>query len=146
MVTRLYDPWNMMNQLRRDIERAFSAIDEGSPSRDVTTAAWSPAVDIKEQGDAYLLIADIPGVEPKDIEINMEEGVLTIRGERKTDAMENRDTYTRVERVSGSFYRRFTLPDTADAENISAKSGNGVLKIRIPKQERVQPHRITVQS
>ncbi len=136
----------MMNQLRRDIERAFADIDEGGPSRDVTTAAWSPAVNIKEEGEAYLLIADIPGVEPKDIEINMEDRVLTIRGERKTEARENRDTYSRVERVSGNFYRRFTLPDTADAEKISAKSGNGVLEVHIPKQERVQPRRIRVQT
>lgn len=63
----------------------------------------------------------------------MEEGVFTIRGDRKTDALENRDTCLRVERVSGSFYRRFTLPDTTVGENISAKSGNGVLEIHIPK-------------
>ena len=71
--------------------------------------------------------------------------MLTIRGKRKTDALENRDTRSRVERVSSNLYRRFTLPDTADAENNSAKSGNGVLEIHIPKSERVQPRRIKVQ-
>ena len=146
MVTRVYDPWNVMNQLRRDIERAFADFDETAPSRDVTAAAWSPAVDIKEEGNAYVLLADIFGVEPQEIEINMEEGVLTIKGDRKTDAVDNRDLYSRVERVTGSFYRRFTLPDTADAENITAKSRNGVLEVHIPKQEKAQPRRITIQS
>jgi HSP20 family protein len=92
-----------------------------------------------------VLHADVPGVDPTDIELQMENGVLTLRGERKSEVKEEKDNYHRVERVTGSFYRRFTLPDTADAENISAKSVNGVLEVRIPKQARVQPRRIEVQ-
>lgn len=141
----LNDPLNLMNQWRRDIERAFGPTDEDENYSHVTTAAWSPAVDIKEEHDAFALSADISGVDPKDIEVNMENGILTIKGERSTEAANDRDKYSRVERVSGSFYRRFSLPDTADAERISAKCSNGVLDVLIPKQERVKPRRITVQ-
>jgi HSP20 family protein len=148
MLTRIQrDPWSLMNQWRRDIERVFSGLEETLPSSDeVAAAAWVPAVDIKEEDGAYVLHADLPGVDPKDIELNMENGVLTLRGQRKSETTEEKDHYRRIERVSGTFYRRFTLPDTADAEHISAKSANGVLEVRIPKQEKVLPRRIEVQS
>jgi HSP20 family protein len=147
MLTRTQrDPWNLMSQWRRDIDRVFRGLEEGTPANgEVTAASWAPAVDIKEEDGAYVLHADVPGVDPTDIELQMENGVLTLRGERKSEVKEEKDNYHRVERVTGSFYRRFTLPDTADAENISAKSVNGVLEVRIPKQARVQPRRIEVQ-
>jgi HSP20 family protein len=147
MLTRTQrDPWNLMSQWRRDIDRVFSGLEEGTPANgEVTAASWAPAVDIKEEDGAYVLHADVPGVDPTDIELQMENGVLTLRGERKSEVKEEKDNYHRIERVTGSFYRRFTLPDTADAENISAKSVNGVLEVRIPKQARVQPRRIEVQ-
>jgi HSP20 family protein len=118
------DPLSLMNQWRRDIERAFNSFEDG----------------------AYVVHADIPGVDPKNIELNMENGVLTLRGERKSEVKEEKDNYHRIERITGSFYRRFTLPDTADSDNISAKYTNGVLEVRIPKQEKVLPRRIEVQS
>jgi HSP20 family protein len=141
------DPINLINQWRRDVERVFNGLEEGLPSRgEVTAAAWAPAVDIKEEDGAYVLHADLPGVEPKDIELHMENAVLTLRGQRKSETKEEKDNYHLIERITGSFYRRFTLPDTADAENITAKSTNGVLEVRIPKQEKVLPRRIEVQS
>ncbi|MBA2491157.1 MAG: Hsp20/alpha crystallin family protein [Gammaproteobacteria bacterium] len=141
------DPWNLVNQWRRDIDRVFGGLDDRvSPAGEVTAAAWAPAVDIKEEDGAYVLHADVPGVDPKDIELDMENGVLTLRGERKAETTEDKDNYRRVERVTGRFYRRFLLPDTADAENISAKSLNGVLEVRIPKQAKVLPRRITVSN
>jgi HSP20 family protein len=148
MLTRIQrDPWGLMNQWRHDIERAFGGLEEGLPaSGEVTAASWAPAVDIKEEDGAYVLHADLPGVNPQDIQLDMEHGVLTLRGERKSENTEEKDNYRRVERVTGSFYRRFTLPDTADAENISARTVNGVLEVRIPKQEKVMPRRIEVQS
>ena len=142
---QFHNPLSLVNQWRRDFERAFGPTDDNEHYSCVTTAAWSPAVDIKEGEDAYVLSADMPGVDPKDIEVNMEKGILTIKGERSTEAAQERARYSRVERVSGSFYRRFSLPDTADAEKISAKSSNGVLEVLIPKQEKVKPRRITVQ-
>jgi HSP20 family protein len=93
-----------------------------------------------------VLLADIPGVDPKDIEITMEKGILCIKGERRTESREELEGFKRIERARGTFYRRFSLPDSADAERISARGRDGVLEVVIPKQEKVQPRRITVEG
>ena len=90
--------------------------------------------------------ADLPGVKPEDIEVNMENGVLTVSGERQREERSDYDGVARVERVSGRFVRRFTLPETADADAIKATSRDGILEISIPKQAVVQPRRITVEA
>lgn len=139
-----YQPFGLLNQLYREMDHAF-----GLPERadeEAATSDWLPAVDIKEEENAFVIHADVPGVDPKDIEVHMEDGVLSIRGERKFDKEEEKEGYKRVERVRGSFFRRFSLPDTADAENISARVDKGVLELRIPKQERMRPRRITVEG
>ncbi|MDH5396358.1 MAG: Hsp20/alpha crystallin family protein, partial [Gammaproteobacteria bacterium] len=92
----------------------------------------------------FILHADIPGVEPEKIDVHMEDGMLTIKGERESESKEEGKNFKRVERHRGTFYRRFSLPDTANAEKISAKSKNGVLEITIPKQEKAQPRKIEV--
>ena len=140
-ITR-YEPWGLLNQLQRELERAHEGNGEGS----IATAEWAPAVDIKEETDKFVLQADIPGVKPEDIDVSMEDGVLTIKGEKKTEAKVEKENYKRVERTYGSFYRRFSLPDTANPDAISAKSKNGVLEITIPKREAVQPKKINVTS
>ena len=143
-----YEPWSFLNQLHGDLDRIFERrplLDNDNGSS-LATSDWTPAVDIKEENDRYIIHADVPGVDPKDIEVNMEDGVLTIRGERNTENREEREGYKRVERVRGSFYRRFSLPDTANAEAISAKSKHGVLEVVIPKQEKVLPKRIEVEE
>ncbi len=147
MNMRRYEPWSLLNQLNNEM----NALMEGrgpslGDSSTLATSDWVPAVDIREEPDRYLIHADVPGVSPDDIEIHMEGGVLTLKGERKREDTEEREGYKRVERVYGSFYRRFSLPDTADAERITANSRNGVLEIVIPKQEKMQPRRIEVQS
>lgn len=140
-----YEPWGLMNRLHNELNQLFdSRLGDGESA--VAATDWVPAVDIKEEKDRFVLRADIPGVDPKDIEITMEDGVLTIRGERKEEIKDEKDGYRRVERVRGSFFRRFVLPDTADAEGISARGNNGVLEIVIPKQAKVQPRRITVKA
>jgi HSP20 family protein len=103
-------------------------------------------VDIKEAPDKFVLQADLPGVKPEEIDISMEDGVLTVKGEKKTEAITDQEGYKRVERTYGSFYRRFSLPDTANPDGISAKSNHGVLEIVIPKREAVQPKKINVTS
>lgn len=143
MTLMRYEPWSLLNQLSRELERLH---DTGGREEPAITADWSPAVDIREEPEGYLLHADLPGVEPKDIEVHMENGVLTIRGERRHESREEREHYKRVERVHGTFFRRFALPDTADSDNISARCQNGVLEVRIPKQARVQPRRIAVEG
>ena len=144
-----YEPWSLLNQLSKEIDQLFDprrmalATEQES---DVATADWVPAVDIKEEPDKFVIHADVPGVDPKDIEVSMENGVLTIKGQREEEKKEEKEGYKRIERVRGAFYRRFSLPDTADAEKIKAKVKNGVLEIVIPKQEEVQPRRITVEA
>ena len=109
-----YEPWGLLDQMRREMERAVdSRAEEGSS---VATSDWVPAVDIKEEDDAFMIVADIPGVDPKDIEVHMDNGVLTIKGEKETESKDEREGYKRVERSYGSFYRRFSLPDSADPE------------------------------
>lgn len=139
-----YEPWSMLNQLRKEMDRAFEQ--SGGEAGSVVTSDWTPAVDVKESDTAFTLIADIPGVDPKDIEVHMEKGMLTIKGERESEKKDEKEGYKRVERSYGSFYRRFTMPDTANADKISAKSRNGVLEITIPKHEKVQPRKIAVQE
>jgi len=144
MTLMKYEPWNLLDQMRRDMDRALDTrTAEGSS---VATSDWVPAVDIKEEKDSFVIVADIPGVDPNDIEVHMENGMLTIKGEKESEKKEEREGYKRVERSFGSFYRRFSLPDTADAEKITAKSNNGVLEVRIAKQEQVQPRKISVNS
>ncbi len=142
-----YEPWSALTRLHNEINRlfdsrVFGAMGEDTPA--VATSDWTPLVDIKEEKDRFVIFADVPGVDPKDIEVTMEDGVLTLKGERAFESAEERNGYRRVERARGTFYRRFSMPDTADADRISATGKNGVLAIVIPKHERVQPRKIQV--
>ena len=137
-----YEPWSLLNQFNRELDSLFA---RPNTENSVATSDWTPAVDIKETENEFKILADIPGVDPKDIDVHMEDGVLTIRGEREAKKEEEKEGYKRVERSYGSFYRRFNMPDTADADKISAKSVHGVLEVTIPKQEKVQPRKISVQ-
>ncbi len=128
-----YEPWQHMHHLRKELDRLFEPYATNADQSSVATCDWIPAVDIKEEKDRYVLRADIPGVDPKEIEIIAENGILTIRGNRPSETREHRAGYSRVERPSGSFYRRFSLPDTADLAQITARSTQGVLEIGIPK-------------
>ncbi|MBZ0070898.1 MAG: Hsp20/alpha crystallin family protein [Thiohalobacteraceae bacterium] len=142
-----YEPWGLLNQLHSEIDQMFSPQHRRAGAEDGSVAAsdWAPAVDIKEEPERFVIHADIPGVDPKDIEVRMENGILTIQGERLSEQKEEREGYKRIERVRGSFFRRFSLPDSANAEAISAKCQQGVLEVVIPKQEKVQPRRIQVE-
>jgi HSP20 family protein len=141
MAIARYEPWSLLHQLHRELDRAREG---GNGEGSAVTAQWAPAVDVKEEADKFVLQADLPGVKPEEIDVNMEEGVLTIKGEKKTEAENDQEGYKRIERTYGSFYRRFSLPDTANPDAISAKSNLGVLEITIPKREAVQPKRINV--
>jgi len=140
-----HDPWSLMTRLQGDIDRILEnrmgGVDDTSAG---AVADWTPAVDIREEDNRFVLEADIPGIKPEDIEITMEDGVLTLRGQREIRARDDANGYRRIERVSGSFYRRFTLPDTADSEAIEAHFNHGVLEVSIPKLPKVQPRRIDV--
>ena len=142
-LVRYNNPWNLLNSLQRELYNpTFSNTDNDDAS--VATANWAPSVDISENEKEFTLLADIPGVNPDNIDISMEKGVLTIKGERSSETVDEGENYRRVERQSGQFYRRFTLPDSADADKIKAKSEHGVLRITIPKQEVSVSRRIEV--
>jgi HSP20 family protein len=138
-ITR-YEPWKWLNQIQRELDREFG--EYGMESSAV--AEWVPAFDIKEETERYLLVADLPGVNPDQMEITMENGVLTVTGQRSTEARTEGQGYKRIERVHGSFHRRFALPDSADGENILAKFMNGVLEISIPKKTAALAKKIPV--
>jgi HSP20 family protein len=140
-----YEPWALLEQFRNEINRLSDNQDNGNGNSYVATSDWAPAVDIVENNDAYLLLVDVPGVDPDAIDIQMENGLLTIKGERAPGA-ELRESYKRVERPRGTFYRRFSLPEAADADRIAAKCRNGVLEISIPKQHRIQSRKIVVEG
>ena len=143
---RYNNPWNLFDALQRDLYNLDRSQDSNQldDEANVATASWAPSVDISENDNAFTILADIPGVDPKDIEISMDKGVLSIKGERKSEKVEEKENYRRVERQRGQFYRRFTLPDSADAEKIEAKSEHGVITITIPKQEVAVSRRIEV--
>lgn len=145
LVTR--DPWRMMRDLQREMSTVFDRrIADTDESLPVASCDWAPAVDIKEEDNRFVIQADIPGVDPKDIEVQMEKGVLSISGERKAEHEEEKEGYKRIERSYGSFLRRFTLPETADADSITAKSKNGTLEVIVSKREpETKSRRITVE-
>lgn len=130
-----YKTWPGVDRWHRDFHRLWDATAE---------TQWRPAVDVLEQDDSYQLSADIPGIDPTDIEITVDKNVLTIQGERNREDTVKKDGYTRYERVSGKFVRKFTLPEDADGETVSANGKNGVLTVSIPKKAAAQPKRITV--
>jgi HSP20 family protein len=105
---------------------------------------WFPAVDIREEEGGLTFVADLPGLERDDVEVTLENNVLTIKGERGSDVEEKRDSYHRVERTYGVFTRSFTLPRGADAAKVDAQFTNGVLTLTIPKTEAAKPHKISI--
>jgi len=142
-----YNPWANPRGLQEEIRQVFDRFlgdGEGDQSN-VVTSQWVPRVDIREDADRFVILADIPGVDPKDIEIHMEKGILTLRGERSAEKREEGERYSRVERSHGTFYRRFALPDSANADGIPASGKLGVLQIDIPKKPETTPRRIQVQ-
>jgi HSP20 family protein len=140
-----YREWLPFNQLRDEINRLFNTLDGGETSG--ATAAWVPSVDIYEYEDRFELFVDLPGVEPSDVEVTLDNGVLTLSGQRATEkavGKDERGLQMRIERGSGQFHRRFILPDSIDSEQINARGRNGVLEISIRKQAKAQPRRIKV--
>jgi HSP20 family protein len=139
-----YQPWLLMNRWHRELDQVLNPpAGEFEPTRP-DGAAWMPSVDVHEESGRYLVRADIPGVAAKDIEVTAEGGMLTIRGERKSLEPLERSGFESVERVSGTFMRRFSLPEPAQEAGITANYSNGVLEVVIPKAPRVEAKRIAV--
>ncbi len=126
----------------RFFDDTFARLQNGEGT--IFTSAWSPAIDTLETDDALLLRADIPGVDPKDVDIEVHDNVLTLKGERKVESDVKEDNFHRVERAYGSFSRSFTLPRSVDAEKVEAGYNRGVLEIRLPKRPEAKPRQIKV--
>jgi HSP20 family protein len=135
-----YEPWAFVGRLQRQLDRALGEV------ADSATVSWIPHVDVHEEAERFIVTADLPGVEGKDIEVTADKGVLTIKGERRSEKKSAKDGYESVERATGTFLRRFTLPESVDAEAIKASHVNGVLELSIPKRPTAQPRRIEVQA
>jgi len=145
-ITR-YEPWAVVSQLQNEINRVFGNLNEGESSS--ATADWIPAVDVKEFADRFELLVDLPGVDPRQVEITLDNSVLTLSGERRDEQPAEKNgaaqaQQQRTERRLGRFHRRFILPDTVDAEKVTATGRNGVLAISIAKHAKTQPRRISV--
>ncbi|MGN8159428.1 Hsp20/alpha crystallin family protein [Salinisphaera sp. RV14] len=155
MAIQRYEPSTLLQQFNDEINRMFHGQADDVPA--VYGGSWRPAIDIHESDEAYLIDAEVPGIDPGDIEITLRNGVLTLSGERNyhydsaqdkpDDESGNTGHMTRhVERRYGRFVRRFTLPDTADADAVEAHAENGVLQVTVPKKAQSQPRRIEVKS
>ena len=155
MAIQRYQPRNsLLQQFNDEISRMFMGDTDAVPA--FAGGQWRPAVDIHEDENAYLIDAEVPGVDPKDIEVTLEKGVLTLKGERRyehekkaedANQQERGGDQTRyIERSYGRFVRRFSLPDTADEDSVEARAENGVLKLTIPKKPQSQPRRIEVKG
>lgn len=140
-----FEPWSLVDMMQCDVDRIAGRRARRTHSA-VTAADWRPAVDIVEEKARFVLRADLPGVDREAIDVSMEDGFLTITGERAAEDRGEVDGIERYERVTGRFFRRFSLPETADAEGIKARMRNGILEIDIPKQPEVQPRRIDIEA
>ncbi len=144
-----YQPKNIFRDMSEDMNRLFGGTFNPfyiPDETDFSGNGWIPAVDIKEEADKFVVRADLPGIEPKDIEVSMENGLLSIRGKRESEVKDEQKDYRRVERMYGEFYRQFTLPESADPEKVSAKCDKGVLEVTIGKTESRKHKRITVKA
>lgn len=141
-----YDPFRELRSLQNEVNRAFNLGFERAGDNDLLRGAWNPSVDIYENKDKLVLEAELPGLSPEDVDISIENNVLTIHGERKFEKKDDGDNFHRVERAYGSFTRSFTLPTTVSSENVEATFDNGVLHLSLAKREEAKPKRIEIKA
>ncbi len=138
------DPMRTMNSLQEQFSRLFDDPFFRVANNDSALTAWSPSVDIYETEQELVLRADLPDLSEKDIDVRVENNMLTIRGERKFEKDVSEENYLRIERSYGSFSRSFSLPNTVNTEQIKADYRNGVLTVTLPKREESKPKQVKV--
>ena len=145
-IIRRNDPFRDLFSLQDQLFRTFDAAYRGAGREDEQSmvATWSPLVDVFEDTDGITLKAELPEVDAKEVEIQVEGNTLTLKGERKLEREDKRDAYHRIERTYGAFARTFTLPNTVDVEHITAESKEGVLRLFLPKKAETKPRQIKV--
>ena len=140
-----WEPLRELGSLQTEMNRLFNTVFDAPAGGDGgTLRRWMPAMDLVESGDHFVLRADLPGMSEEDIKIELEDGTLTVSGERKAEHETGEEGYYRVERASGSFSRSLTLPKGVNADGVTAGFDRGVLEVRIPKPEERKPRRIEI--
>ena len=143
MNVKRFEPHGLFSLLNNNFDRMASR-SPGAPQGNAVD--WIPSVDIIENKDGFIIRADLPGVSVENIDVRMEKGILTLAGERQGDIDEDAEGPRRIERATGKFERRFSLPESADADGISARCSNGILEIAIPKLAEIQQRRINIEA
>jgi HSP20 family protein len=140
-----WDPFRDLVTIRDKMNRLFEdAVTQRGEEKELVASSWAPAVDIYEDESQLVLTAEIPGLSEKDVEIKIEDNVLSIQGERKLEKETREENYHRIERAYGSFYRSFTLPNYVDEDKIRAEHENGVVKITMPKKAELKPRKVKI--
>jgi HSP20 family protein len=143
-----WEPVRELNTIQNEMNRLFNTFFEAAPHGNGPSVGrrWIPAMDLVETDDDFVLRADLPGLSENDVNIELEDNVLTISGERKSEHQERKEGYYRVERASGRFSRSLTLPEGVDPEKVRANFDHGVLEVRIPKPEQRKPRKVTISA
>jgi HSP20 family protein len=142
-----WDPFRDLVGIQDELNRLFGRTFTGGESlRPSAAGAWMPAMDVFETEDTIVAKLELPGIEPNDVEVAVEDSTLTVSGRREFETETNEENYHRVERRYGSFSRSIALPQTADVEKVSARFDKGVLEISVPKAERAKPKKIEIEA
>jgi HSP20 family protein len=143
-----WEPVRELSSIQNEMNRLFNTFfDSPTPGNggNAGLRRWIPAMDLVETDEHFVLKADLPGLTESDVNIEVEDNVLTVSGERKAEHEDKREGYVRVERAYGAFRRSLTLPEGVDPETVTASFENGVLEVRIPKPEERKPRRVAIQ-
>ena len=137
-----WEPFRGISTLQEEVNRLFESSFHGRSES--SSASWAPAVDVHETENELIVTADLPGMNEKDLDVRVENNMLTISGERKTETNVEDDNYLRVERSYGSFSRSVALPNTVNSDAVAAEYRNGVLTVKLPKREETKPRQVKV--
>jgi HSP20 family protein len=140
-----WDPFKELATLRQRLDRLFEEpFPRWDREKELFSTEWSPSVDIRETDKSLVITAEVPGIDDKDIEVEVEGNNLILKGKREFEKETKKEDYHRIERSYGSFYRSFTLPDYVDADKIEAQHDKGVLKITLPKKPELKPKKVKI--
>lgn len=140
----LWRPFKELERIRKEMDSLWDTLFDRRPVRGDGVSEWMPSLDLSETKNSYIVSAEIPGIEPKDVEISLTDNVLTIKGEKKQEKQEDNENYHLIERSYGSFTRSFRLPVQVQADKVKATYKNGVLKITLPKTEEAKKKEIKI--
>lgn len=140
-----YNPLRELRSMQEQMNRLLDLAWNRDTGEEFREGCWQPPVDIYEDGDAIVIMAELPGVDQQEIEVKIEDNTLSLRGERKHDASLKKENYHRVERYYGTFHRSFALPHSVDQERIKAVCDRGILTITLPKKEEIKPKQVSVE-